>query len=59
MTKIGFMPILRFYTIYTNIIKKKKMSNLYVPPHTPIEDAHKIFVEKCIEEGITPPTFEE
>ena len=27
--------------------------------HVPIRDAYKIFVEKCEEDGIKPPTFEE
>ena len=31
----------------------------YVPTHVPIEDAYNIFKEKCIDEGIEPPTFEE
>ena len=33
--------------------------NDYVPSHVPIEDAYEIFVEKCRDEGIEPPTFEE
>lgn len=33
--------------------------NYYVPNYTPIEDAYKIWCEKCEDEGITPPTFEE
>lgn len=31
----------------------------YVPGHTSKEDAYAIFREKCIDEGIEPPTFEE
>ena len=31
----------------------------YIPTHVPIEDAYNIFKEKCIDEGIEPPTFEE
>lgn len=31
----------------------------YVPGYIPIEDAYAIFREKCIDEGIKPPTFEE
>ena len=27
--------------------------------HVPIEDAYEIFKEKCCDEGIEPPTFEE
>ena len=27
--------------------------------HIPIKDKYEIFVEKCRDEGITPPTFEE
>ena len=26
--------------------------------HVPIRDAYEIFVEKCLDEGIEPPTFE-
>ena len=33
--------------------------NDYVPPRVPIEDAYEIFKEKCRDEGIEPPTFEE
>ena len=32
-------------------------NNLY--QHIPIEDAYEIFKEKCLDEGIEPPTFEE
>jgi len=35
------------------------MSECYVPPHVPIEDAYEIFREKCFDEGIEAPTFEE
>ena len=31
----------------------------YLPNYTPIHDAYEIFVEKCRDEGIEPPTFEE
>ncbi len=32
-------------------------NNMY--QHIPIKDKYEIFVEKCRDEGITPPTFEE
>lgn len=31
----------------------------YVQTYIPIKDAYEIFREKCIDEDITPPTFEE
>lgn len=34
-------------------------SNYYVPNYVPIKDAYKIWCEKCVDDGIEPPTFEE